>query len=673
MFALHSFFFLLAATLTQGRPLARLTCSLRPDHSFDLMSETVEIEESTFPATLEHRFAALDQIAQHSGLRPDCSPPASRQTAASGQNAAASGQDESSDSGADSGPTGSKASTAGGIVLPIIWISDKIPQCFLCHVKAKASTPLNSGNDLDKYGGLVPWNSYRKVKDAEKVVIGKTPKGKKCLICQNCFTAIAYDVKYGTGPSNRGMGNYKKLMAKKEGVDIHNNFLASQKKWIEQHNNEPQGHRMSLKSKEELLSVHRRLEIEKTRSSGFHAPKLSFVCEDAWDEKLDGKFDPSKVVEAEVFGKVKRGIWKTVGRHGVFDYDQYDGTALKDVAIEENGAGDFVDQAIAAKSGAILAGFDANSSERTAKAVEAPAMAMDLQSLLGLLHAQNAPVSTETATAAADDEHAVESSSSGGDSESEGDDGVVTTSRLGAYFGGPAASGQKTVVAKQTKVTRKTTPVKDSSKKGFGKSPSELASSSAHVKLKNERVFSTKLSADASAFHFGDDTPMEPRPLASTPTEERPLASTAAASAAVVSATVAATLRLDGRGVRMQENIREFVFTSQGQLSSLSFLFGQESAALTGDSLAAFQKDLSNKSKMLTTMRASAKVFETRIEKSPNKESFQEYAIDLDGIQRKTSNLIRFADFIKGPTQDLDTGLEAFEAKHCNLCVVFLV
>jgi hypothetical protein len=129
----------------------------------------------------------------------------------------------------------SETATAFGQNLPIVFSlagthnCPKIASCFLCGILANVQSPLTAGNDVDIFGGFVPWNSYTKVRDNEGVVIGKTPSGTVCKISQNCFHAIWYNVKYGTGSSNKGLKEYKKLMAKKEGREIHANFLASRK------------------------------------------------------------------------------------------------------------------------------------------------------------------------------------------------------------------------------------------------------------------------------------------------------------------------------------------------------------------------------------------------------------------------------------------------------------
>ena len=53
--------------------------------------------------------------------------------------------------------------------------------------------------------------------------------------------------------------------------------------------------------------------------------------EAAWDEKVDGPWDPSKVVEEKIDGKMRKGIYKLVGRRGVWVREQFEGTQLKDI------------------------------------------------------------------------------------------------------------------------------------------------------------------------------------------------------------------------------------------------------------------------------------------------------------------------------------------------------
>ena len=181
----------------------------------------------------------------------------SKGSSASGQNSttAPNDSDSASASGAESEKGSAAFSEKGStvacdIVVDIIFKpGSKIPTCFLCGVQANAPTPLKSGHDLDCFGGLHPWNGYSKVYAEDgTTVIGKTPKGCVCAISRNCYNAIGFNVKYGTTGGGGGskskkqsMSKYKKLMAKRDGIEIHTNFMASEKLWIEKHNKNPNG------------------------------------------------------------------------------------------------------------------------------------------------------------------------------------------------------------------------------------------------------------------------------------------------------------------------------------------------------------------------------------------------------------------------------------------------
>ena len=92
---------------------------------------------------------------------------------------------------------------------------------------------------------------------------------------------------------------------------------------------------------------------------------------DAWDVKEDGKYDPSKVVEAFVDGEMRKGIWKMTGKKGHFKYIQSEGVEMRDETIEEKGAGKFTDMAIEAKKQVLRTSFNKARENREEKAVGA--------------------------------------------------------------------------------------------------------------------------------------------------------------------------------------------------------------------------------------------------------------------------------------------------------------
>ena len=130
-----------------------------------------------------------------------------------------------------------------------------------------------------------------------------------------------------------------------------------------------------------------------------------------------------------------KGTWKNVGRAGVYLHDEYDGTTDKEIAMEEDGKGDLVEQGIAAKSEAILAGFESESAQRSANAVERdPEQApVDLKVLLMLIRDQGAV--SDQAAGAVPDQAAAETIESENESESLSvSDDNAAESRLSGYF-----------------------------------------------------------------------------------------------------------------------------------------------------------------------------------------------------------------------------------------------
>ena len=207
----------------------------------------------------------------------------------------------SSDDEEDLGSIQSKATAASGQVYEIEMPS-KAPQCFLCKRLASSPSPLAGANRSDKWGGFVPWNSYTKVtKNGGKIV--KRPKGKLCLISRNVFNKIGYTAKYGI---KNKFAAYKKVMADKDGAEVHRNFLSSEKAWIELHKEGV----VQIRSGSRIDDVKRRLEVEDQRSSDFKGRKKVFIEVQHWDEKKDGILDQSKIEEQTVFGAKKKGVWK---------------------------------------------------------------------------------------------------------------------------------------------------------------------------------------------------------------------------------------------------------------------------------------------------------------------------------------------------------------------------
>ena len=112
------------------------------------------------------------------------------------------------------------------------------------------------------------------------------------------------------------------------------------------------------------------------------------VEEDEWDEKIDGEFDPSKVVPETIRGKETRGIWKFIGRKGVHEWEEFEGTEVNQTTIEAQGSGALFERQFKAKSNAIRGAFEEARQRREENALEAP----EPQSIANLLAMIGQPV-----------------------------------------------------------------------------------------------------------------------------------------------------------------------------------------------------------------------------------------------------------------------------------------
>ena len=211
---------------------------------------------------------------------------------------------------------------------------------------------------------------------SKNVLIGKKPTGCVCRICCNVYKVGGFSAQYGK------ITVYKKtVLSKKDGAEKHKPFLAAVKEWLRQHKEDPD--RTKLKNKKSLMEVQKQLVTARTQRGEFQAPEMEFVLVDHWDEKEDGKYDASKVVEAEVQGATRRGIWKMIGKHGHFKYIQSEGVEMRDETLEEKGIGKLTDMAIDAKKQVLLSNITTARENREENAVQAPQL--DLTQLLSML------------------------------------------------------------------------------------------------------------------------------------------------------------------------------------------------------------------------------------------------------------------------------------------------
>ena len=85
--------------------------------------------------------------------------------------------------------------------------------------------------------------------------------------------------------------------------------------------------------KNELQADFTQFQTEKKNELHLEGPEWEFVCKESWDEKLDGKYDPSKRTLHECFGTMREGIWVLRGREGVFRHKASASVGTREVHV----------------------------------------------------------------------------------------------------------------------------------------------------------------------------------------------------------------------------------------------------------------------------------------------------------------------------------------------------
>ena len=181
---------------------------------------------------------------------------------------------------------------------------DKI-KCGICGHKATDDSPLHGLKHKAVYGSYWPWNRYNNKKDDDGVVISKAHYGKRCAICRNTYSMLGYPEKYGP------IHDFVTLIAKPENFHVSRDFVRATTELIAGLNDEAEdGVRVRLKNTKDLK---KRLQsiFEVEEHTDMLEDEMDFVTKEAWDEKLDGKYDPSKEV-------VKKFKGRATYTHGTF-------------------------------------------------------------------------------------------------------------------------------------------------------------------------------------------------------------------------------------------------------------------------------------------------------------------------------------------------------------------
>lgn len=258
-------------------------------------------------------------------------------------------------------------SSVGGVALGSLAVCltlSKACVCCLCNAKSTDPTPLTY-QDEEQYGGARPWNKYRKKHDPETETWVKVPEGKLCLICFSTFRALGLHYKYAN------YGSYYKAITNKQ--EDHSTFLQAVKEYIQQKNASP-GSRIDREAVKKATTT---LHTENKTGVLLKGPKREFVMLDHWDTKLDGDLDESMVVEETWQGKKVKGVWRSKGRVGVLEANNYEDNSLRESTEEHSGQGPFAEQGLGTKKQVLQKVFAAAEEERQKHTVEsAPGSAL---------------------------------------------------------------------------------------------------------------------------------------------------------------------------------------------------------------------------------------------------------------------------------------------------------
>ena len=221
--------------------------------------------------------------------------------------------------------------SVAGTDVPICFTLTKVCACGLCNSKSTDPNPLAPTEENDRYGGNRPWAKYRKIKSDADGIVYRAPQGSICLICKNVFRLKGMHLKHSEA-------DYLKHCQKdRAGADEHQQFLASVATYIGKQKEHPG--RVTLKDKQEICAAKTTLTTTNAEGVRFAKPKKQFVSLDKWDTTIDGPLDESKAVERVICGKKVRGIFKQIGRDGVFDVEEYDDKGFKEETVEHDGQG----------------------------------------------------------------------------------------------------------------------------------------------------------------------------------------------------------------------------------------------------------------------------------------------------------------------------------------------
>ena len=550
--------------------------------------------------------------------------------------------------------------------IPIEWPPGhkSFPTCFLCQHKANEPSPLTTG-----YGGPYrPWLQYSKSIIDGKLT--KQPKGQQCLICMNAYRAIGYDVEYGV--NKKGFQVYKAAIAKIEGAKVQKTLIEATRSWIQKHNdshsvegNTYDQQRYRMKDRNQLKEqAHRSLEVEKKTGTNLRAPDTEFVEVSAWDEKIDGKFDASKVVEREIFGVKTKGIYKMVGRKGVYKCNEFQESSTVDTTMVQSGSDELNETACEIKSKRFSDIMKARRKEMSEKGVEAEdemhklmSLVQDLQSTARIDEQPSHSIGHNSQGAG---ESQVDDETMDGDGgsdvdklssdEDEDEEDPCGMSVLGSLFTLSSAAPPKAPAANPNAKAKPKPKAAKSCKSVGEKRNSNGNGNAGEPPAKAAKVDAASVCSDQ---HGQDSQQSGRKGKGDEPSAKKPK---------VADFRMDKVDRVDGRHLRILQSADAMKKQNEKILNELKFDEDHEGIFMIGDYQEQFSESLKKKGLMLADAGRETKAFIKRMESSSSKDNLADHIKEMTSLHSNIETLQKFVGLMQKPIKDLDEMTQTAEA-----------
>ena len=443
--------------------------------------------------------------------------------------------------------------------------------------------------------------------------------------CFNVFRLLGKHRKYRT------YAEYYKHINQKQNQHEHKDFLNAVKQWVKQHHENPD--KFKLQDKEELLKTQRELVISKKQGGKLTGPKQQFVLSTHWDSQRHGEWDPTKEVEHLIGGVMKKGVWRTVGQEGVYDFESYEDTGVEERVIEDDGQqAIFAEEAFQAKKQAALQTLQQQAKERDSASVKAPESDVTFADLVQVVRSQSSAAASSAVVPAA-------AGAAGGEGEDADSAEETSCSSSTSSEEEDAAAGLELL---------QTSWVRGSSKE----TPGESSAKPAKVKAKAKAKEAPKQPSAASVL------PRQEKKGHAIGAVKTPKATQASSLAPTSVPESNGMLSLDGRANRTLKTLEAAISDAKQKLAEVSFDDKPQSTTQMKE----FRSKAAERISICNTIARKAKDTVSRVGKSNNRDSFEKQLENLQDCANLAQASAKLLSNIIAPTLDPDAYISAHDA-----------